>query len=70
MTPNQVSIREGWYIPNNDRSFPRWVLAVGNSHVYYSKGGGVSHCECRLNTMQRWVKTAKARFATDKPATP
>lgn len=33
----------------------RWVLAVANEHVIYSRGGD-SHMECQIRTFLRWLK--------------
>lgn len=33
----------------------RWVLAVGNDHVIYSRGGD-SHLECQIKTFLRWLR--------------
>lgn len=36
----------------------RWVLAVGNGHVIYSRGGD-SHRECQVKTFLRWLRESK-----------
>jgi hypothetical protein len=33
----------------------RWVLAVGNDRVIYSRGGD-KHYECLVKTFARWLK--------------
>lgn len=38
----------------------RWVLAVGNEHVIYSRGGD-SHLECQIKTFQRWLRGESLR---------
>lgn len=38
----------------------RWVLAVGNGHVIYSRGGD-SHRECQIKTFLRWLKQPKGK---------
>lgn len=60
-----IQVTEGWYIPKPrgdevDPPPPRWVLSVGNDHVYYSRGGD-SHLECSVETMRRWIKRYRAR---------
>jgi hypothetical protein len=35
----------------------RWVLAVGNNHVIYSRGGD-THRECQVKTFLRWYREA------------
>lgn len=36
----------------------RWVLAVGNEHVIYSRGGDC-HLECQVKTFRRWLKSIR-----------
>lgn len=52
-------VSEGWYIPTPDPKgrtrFPRWVLRISDTHVYYSKGGE-HHYFCQRGTFERWVK--------------
>jgi len=36
----------------------RWVLAVGNNQVIYSRGGD-AHRECQVHTFLRWLKRAQ-----------
>jgi hypothetical protein len=38
----------------------RYVLAVGNGHVIYSRGGDV-HRECQVKTFLRWLRSTKRR---------
>jgi hypothetical protein len=38
----------------------RWVLAVGNGHVIYSRGGD-THRECQVKTFLRWLKQCSER---------
>ena len=49
----------GWYIPTRQNVPPRWVLAVANGHVLYSRSGE-SHLECQERTMQRWIRDMRA----------
>jgi hypothetical protein len=41
----------------------RWVLAVGNDQVIYSRGGD-SHRECQVKTFVRWLREAKREERT------
>lgn len=45
----------------------RWVLAVGNDHVIYSRGGD-THQECQVKTFQRWLKGESAPDSDAQPA--
>jgi hypothetical protein len=60
----RVAITEGWYIPqeraDEEITPPRWVLAVGNGYVYYSRGD-TTHFECSIETMRRWIARYKAK---------
>lgn len=38
----------------------RWVLAVANEHVIYSRGGD-SHLECQVKTFLRWLKSMNSK---------
>jgi hypothetical protein len=57
-----VSVEEGHYVPTAQKHYvyPRWVLAVSETHVYYSRHG-TEHFFCRVETFREWVKRSKAR---------
>lgn len=60
-----IQVSEGWYIPRPrgeecDPPPPRWVLAIGNGHCYYSRGDS-THFECSIETMRRWITRYKAK---------
>lgn len=62
-------ISQGWYVPTIAASRlprPRWVLAIGNGYVYYSRGGD-RKLECQEQTMRRWITRFKAECHTEKP---
>jgi len=52
-----VAVTEGWYVPSDGK--PRWVLAVMNGRVLYSRGGD-RHYECLETTMRRWMRRVRA----------
>lgn len=55
-----VDLGEGWYVPTKRVTPPRWVLALGNGYVYYSRGG-TTHFECSEKTMRRWITRTAAQ---------
>ena len=61
-------ISTGWYIPlpnaKVSRQLPRWVLGVVNGRVCYSKGG-TKHCDCSIETFQKWMRNKKAERQSD-----
>jgi len=61
-----VEVREGWYVPARDITPPRWVLAIGNGYVYYSRGAS-THFECSMKTMKRWITRTRAKRADQTP---
>jgi hypothetical protein len=56
-----VVLTEGWYVPEQpdeypDRKrYPRWVLAVTETDVYYSRCGEEHHF-CKRSTFERWMR--------------
>lgn len=36
----------------------RWILAIANGHVLYSRGGD-RHMECQIKTFQRWLRKGR-----------
>lgn len=55
-------ITEGHYVPTVARRYvyPRWVLRVSDTHVYYSRHGG-QHFFCRIETFRKWLERSQAR---------
>lgn len=68
----------GWYVPSNrgyaGRQRARWVLALDNGRVLYSRGGE-QHFECTAGTFLAWVKRVSASLnpeevQSNKPESP
>lgn len=51
-----------WYVPRRGVDVPRWVLAVINGRVTYSKGG-TRHFSCNRSTFVAWIRLRKAHRA-------
>lgn len=58
-----VAVTEGWWLPTREDGPPRWVLALMNGHVIYSRGGD-RHYECQVKTMRRWISRTRAVAAS------
>ena len=63
-------ITEGWYVPQKKpkrgRSFPRWVLRVTDTDVYYGKGDR-NHYFCKLKTFRGWLlRTGATRQVNER----
>ncbi len=61
-----------WYLPRTSakdkrsrKLSPRWVLAVTELGVIYSRGGA-HHFECEPTTFKRWIRETSASSTTPK----